>query len=86
MVLLSSGNANNAVGKQSDTPYAFHLLPLSSIFAAAEVAAYGAKKYGESFDDRNCNRIPVEEHIITLIVLWLLHDGVSSLSAQEGNM
>ena len=63
MVLLSSGNANNAVGKQSDTPYAFHLLPLSSIFAAAEVAAYGAKKYGESFDDRNYTKIPVEEHI-----------------------
>ena len=54
---------NEHGGKQSDTPYAFHLLPLSSMFAAAEVAAYGAKKYGETFDNRNYTKIPVEDHI-----------------------
>lgn len=54
---------NEHGGKQSATPYAFHLLPVSSIFAAAEVAAYGANKYGETIDNRNYIRIPVEDHI-----------------------
>lgn len=54
-------NANG--GKQSSTPYGFHLLPTSSIFAAAEVAAYGANKYGEDFHNRNYVKIPVEDHI-----------------------
>lgn len=54
---------NEAGGKQSDTPYAFHMLPLSAVFAAAEVCAYGAKKYGESLDNRNYIKIPTEEHI-----------------------
>ena len=36
-------------GKQSATPYAFHMLPPNAIFAAAEVAAKkGAEKYGET--------------------------------------
>lgn len=50
-------------GKQSKTPYAFHLLPISSVFAAAEVAAYGAEKYEETFSERNYTKIPVEEHV-----------------------
>lgn len=54
---------NQQGGKQSDTPYAFHLLPIDSVFAAAEVAQCGAKKYGESFSDRNYTKIPVEDHI-----------------------
>ena len=54
---------NSSGGKQSDTPYGFHLLPISSVFAAAEVAKYGADKYGETFEERNYTKIPVEEHI-----------------------
>ena len=54
-------NANG--GKQSDTPYGFHLLPIQSVFAAAQVAKYGADKYGETFTQRNYTKIPVEEHI-----------------------
>lgn len=33
------------------------------MFAAAEVAKYGADKYGESFDSRNYTKIPVTDHI-----------------------
>lgn len=54
---------NSHGGKQSSTPYAFHLLPISSVFAAAEVAAYGASKYGEDFSHRNYTKIPTEDHI-----------------------
>lgn len=50
-------------GKQSHSPYAFHLLPVHALFAAAEVAKYGADKYGETFQHRNYTKIPVEEHI-----------------------
>lgn len=50
-------------GKQSDTPYAFHMIPTSSIFAAAQTLGYGAKKYGETINDRNYTKIPTEEHI-----------------------
>ena len=39
---------NKRGGKQSATPYAFHFLPPHAIFAAAEVAKYGAEKYGET--------------------------------------
>ena len=35
-------------GKQSATPYAFHMLPPNAVFAAAEVAKQGAEKYGET--------------------------------------
>ena len=35
-------------GKQSATPYAFHMLPPNAVFAAAEVAKKGAEKYGET--------------------------------------
>ena len=37
-----------AEGKQSATPYAFHMLPPNAVFAAAEVARQGAEKYGET--------------------------------------
>ena len=39
---------NETGGRQSSTPYAFHFLPLHALFAAAEVAKYGAEKYGET--------------------------------------
>ena len=54
---------NESGGKQSDSPYAFHMLPVSSVLAAAEVCAYGAKKYGETVRNRNYTKIPTEEHI-----------------------
>lgn len=54
---------NEQGGKQSHTPYGFHLLPTSAVFAAAEVAAYGAEKYGETYQDRNYVKIPAEEHV-----------------------
>lgn len=54
---------NDKGGRQSDTPYGFHLLPIRSVFAAAQVAKYGADKYGETFTERNYVKIPVEEHI-----------------------
>ena len=54
---------NEHGGKQSDTPYAFHMLPTSAVFGAAEVCAYGAKKYGETIDNRNYVKIPTEEHV-----------------------
>ena len=54
---------NENGGKQSDSPYAFHMLPVSSVLAAAEVCAYGAKKYGETIGNKNYTKIPTEEHI-----------------------
>lgn len=54
---------NENGGKQSATPYGFHLLPTSAVFAAAEVAAYGANKYNETFSQRNYTKISTEEHI-----------------------
>lgn len=54
---------NEQGGKQSDSPYAFHMIPVSSVLAAAEVCAYGAKKYGETIGNRNYTKIPTEEHI-----------------------
>ena len=36
-------------GKQSATPYAFHMLPPNAVFAAAEVARQGAEKYGKRY-------------------------------------
>jgi len=54
-------NANG--GKQSDTPYGFHLLPVSALFDAAKVAKYGADKYGETFDKRNYTKIDTIEHL-----------------------
>lgn len=33
------------------------------MFAAAEVAKYGADKYGETFEKRNYTKIPSVEHL-----------------------
>lgn len=54
---------NENGGKQSDTPYGFHLLPPSALFDAAKVARYGADKYGETFTDRNYTKISTVEHL-----------------------
>lgn len=54
---------NEQGGKQSDTPYGFHLLPVRSVFAAAKVAKYGADKYGETFENRNYTKISPQEHV-----------------------
>jgi len=54
---------NENGGKQSDTPYGFHLLPCSALFDAARVAKYGADKYGETFDKRNYTKIDTVEHL-----------------------
>lgn len=54
---------NDKGGKQSDTGYAFELLPPSALFAAANVAKQGAMKYGESFGDRNYTKIESTSHI-----------------------
>lgn len=54
---------NKEGGKQSRSPYAFQLLPVHAMFAAAEVAKAGAEKYGETFACRNYTKIPPEEHI-----------------------
>ncbi len=54
---------NELGGKQSSSPYAFHLLPISAMFAAAETAKYGADKYGEDFNNRNYTKISAIEHV-----------------------
>ena len=54
---------NENGGKQSDTPYGFHLLPISALFDAAQVAKYGADKYGETFTSRNYTKIPTVDHL-----------------------
>ena len=54
---------NSNGGKQSDTPYGFHLLPPSALFDAAEVAKYGADKYGETFSERNYTKIDTIDHL-----------------------
>ena len=54
---------NENGGKQSDTPYGFHLLPISALFDAAKVAKYGADKYGETFSERNYTKIDTIEHL-----------------------
>ena len=54
---------NKNGGKQSDTPYGFHLVPTSAIFDAAKVLKYGADKYGESFEHRNYTKIPSVDHL-----------------------
>lgn len=68
---------NESGGKQSDSPYAFHMIPLSGVFAAAQVAKYGAQKYGESFGERNYTKISPEEHAnhaITHLFAYLAGD------------
>ena len=54
---------NQNGGKQSNTPSGFHLLPASALFDAAQVAKYGADKYGETFEQRNYTKIDTIEHL-----------------------
>lgn len=54
---------NEKGGKQSGTPYGFHLLPISALFDAAKVAKYGADKYGETFNKRNYTKIDTLDHL-----------------------
>lgn len=54
---------NREGGKQSSSPYAFELLPVKAMFAAAEVAKLGAAKYGETFGNRNYTKIPSVDHV-----------------------
>lgn len=54
---------NDNGGKQSDTPYGFHLIPTSAIFDAAKVLKYGADKYGETFENRNYTKIDTVDHL-----------------------
>lgn len=68
---------NENGGKQSDTPYGFHMLPVSALFDAAKVAKYGADKYGETIDQRNYVKIPTVDHLnhaIQHIYAWLAGD------------
>lgn len=68
---------NENGGKQSDTPYGFHMLPVSALFDAAKVAKYGADKYGETLDQRNYVKIPTVDHLnhaIQHIYAWLAGD------------
>lgn len=68
---------NENGGKQSDTPYGFHLLPISALFDAAKVAKYGADKYGETFNNRNYTKISTIDHLnhaIQHIYAWLAGD------------
>ena len=69
---------NENGGKQSDTPYGFHLIPTSAIFDAAKVLKYGADKYGETFEHRNYTKIDVEDHLnhaLQHIYAFLAGDG-----------
>lgn len=50
-------------GKQSATPYGFHLLPVHAMFAVAQVVKYGADKYDETVDERNYTKIDPADHI-----------------------
>lgn len=50
-------------GKQSAAPFAFHLLPMNALFAAAEVVKQGADKYDDWDGERNYLKIPASDHI-----------------------
>jgi hypothetical protein len=50
---------NEEGGKQSDIPYAFHLIDSKALFRLAKVYAEGAKKYERD----NWRKISVEEHL-----------------------
>lgn len=68
---------NENGGKQSGTPFAFHMIPPIAMFKAAEVCGYGARKYGETYDNRNFTKIPVEEHVnhaIQHLYAWIAGD------------
>lgn len=50
---------NERGGKQSMTPYGFHLLDPHAMFALARILKYGADKYGQD----NWRLISVPEHL-----------------------
>lgn len=54
---------NENGGKQSASPFGFHLVPASAIFDAARVLKYGADKYGETFEHRNYTKISSVDHL-----------------------
>lgn len=68
---------NENGGKQSATPFAFHMIPPTAMFKAAEVAGYGAAKYGETYNNRNYTKIDTVEHVnhaIQHLYGWLSGD------------
>lgn len=50
---------NERGGKQSSTPYAFHLCPPEAMFSAAKTLAYGAERYGAE----NWRNIDIPDHL-----------------------
>jgi hypothetical protein len=56
---------NSAGGKQSHSPYAFHLIPPEALFAIAIRYRYGEER-GYARD--NWRKIPAEEHANHMIV------------------
>lgn len=64
---------NDQGGRQSATPFAFHLLPVNALFAAAEVVKQGADKYDEKDGERNYLKIPVKDHINHCIQHMMAH-------------
>lgn len=50
---------NERGGKQSSTPYAFHLCPPEAMFSAAKTLAYGAERYGAE----NWRNIDIADHL-----------------------
>jgi hypothetical protein len=50
-------------GKQSTSPYGFHLLPAKALFEVARIMKYGADKYNETLEDRNYLKVPLEQHL-----------------------
>lgn len=60
---------NEQGGKQSQSEYAFHLIPPEAMVALAKVLAEGAKKY----DAWNWTKIPYEEHYNHAITHYYAH-------------
>lgn len=50
---------NERGGKQSDTPYAFHLLPPKAMFAFARDMEVGSHRYAKD----NWKKIDIDEHL-----------------------
>jgi len=64
---------NKKGGKQSHSPYGFHLLDARAMFKLAEVLAYGATRYERD----NWRKISTEEHLnhaLQHIFAWMADD------------
>ena len=64
---------NEKGGKQSDTPYGFHLMDAEASFALAKVLAYGAKRYARD----NWRLVGIEDHLnhaLQHIFAWMAGD------------